>query len=67
MSGKLDVVEELLVLARDPEPFTRDDLAEIAMFAATEIIKLRRYDAWLERPQSKRPRQRRQVSPQPSS
>jgi hypothetical protein len=44
MGQKIDVVEELLDLARDPEPFSKEDMAEIALVAATEIIKLRRYD-----------------------
>ncbi|MEP9372649.1 hypothetical protein [Mesorhizobium sp. KR1-2] len=56
MGQKIDVVEELLGLARDPEPFSKDDMAEIALVAATEIMKLRRYDSPLRRATSKRRR-----------
>ncbi|PSJ59324.1 hypothetical protein [Pseudaminobacter soli (ex Li et al. 2025)] len=45
MDDKADVVDELLVLAKDPAPFSQDELAEIALVAATEIMKLRGYQA----------------------
>lgn len=57
MGTNIDVVEELLGLARDPEPFSKDDMAEIALVAATEIMKLRRYDTWPKRSPGKRRRQ----------
>jgi len=57
MSAEIDVVEELLGLAKNPEPFSKDDMVEIALVAATEIMKLRRYDTLLKRAPNKRRRQ----------
>jgi hypothetical protein len=54
MVPNIDVVDELLGLARDPEPFSKDDMAEIALVAATEIIKLRRYETQLGRSRGRR-------------
>jgi hypothetical protein len=54
MDDKADVVDELLVLARDPAPFSKDELAEIALVAATEIMKLRGYEAGSARPAGRR-------------
>jgi hypothetical protein len=56
MVPNIDVVDELLGLARDPEPFSKDDMAEIALVAATEIMKLRRYETQLKRSAGKRQR-----------
>ncbi|MDH6234199.1 hypothetical protein M2281_004813 [Mesorhizobium soli] len=55
MDDKADVVDELLVLAKDSSPFSKDELAEIALVAATEIMKLRGYEASLARPAGRRP------------
>jgi hypothetical protein len=37
----VDLVEELLGMAKEPDRFTRADLGEMVLVAATEIIKLR--------------------------
>jgi hypothetical protein len=38
-----DLVEELLSMAKEPDQFTRADLAEMILVAATEILKLREF------------------------
>lgn len=43
MNETIDIVDELLNLAKDPSLFTTDDMAELVMVAATEIIKLRQF------------------------
>lgn len=36
-----DIVDEMLDMAKEPDAFSKDDLADMIMVAATEIIKLR--------------------------
>lgn len=43
MNDAADIVDEMLGMARDPTPFTREDMAEMVLLAATEIIKLREF------------------------
>lgn len=43
MGERMDIVDEMLGMARDPATFTKDDLAEMVLVAATEIIKLRQF------------------------
>lgn len=43
MSDSLDIVDEMLGMAKDPEPFTKEDMAEMVLLAATEIIRLREF------------------------
>ncbi|TKT69626.1 hypothetical protein [Aquamicrobium sp. LC103] len=51
MDQEQDIVEELLQMAKDPASFTKDDLAEMVLVAATEIIKLRSFPSpWTTRP-----------------
>jgi hypothetical protein len=38
-----DLVDELLSMAKEPDHFTRSDLGEMILVAATEIIKLREF------------------------
>ncbi|NGN42651.1 hypothetical protein G6N74_16400 [Mesorhizobium sp. CGMCC 1.15528] len=48
----MDIVDEMLGMARDPATFTKDDLAEMVMLAATEIIKLRQFPPiWVKQAQ----------------
>lgn len=41
MSNDTDLVDELLSMAKEPDHFTRADLGEMILIAATEILKLR--------------------------
>ena len=43
MHDDIDLVEELLGMAREPDQFARADLGEMILVAATEIIKLREH------------------------
>lgn len=43
MSDSVDIVDEMLGMAKDPEPFTKEDMAEMVLLAATEIIRLREF------------------------
>ncbi len=43
MSNDTDLVDELLSMAKEPDHFTRSDLGEMILIAATEIIKLREF------------------------
>jgi hypothetical protein len=43
MHGDIDLVEELLGIAKQPDHFTKADLGEMILVAATEIIKLREH------------------------
>jgi hypothetical protein len=43
MSNDTDLVDELFSMAKDPDHFTRADLGEMILIAATEIIKLREF------------------------
>ena len=48
MGESIDIVEELLGMAKDPAPFSKNDMAELVLVAATEIIKLRQFPpVWL--------------------
>jgi hypothetical protein len=39
----IDLVDELLGMAKDPDQYTRIDMAEMILVAATEIIRLREH------------------------
>jgi hypothetical protein len=41
MAGEADFVEELLNMAKQPDTFSKSELGEMILVAATEIIKLR--------------------------
>jgi hypothetical protein len=41
MDNAIDIVDEMLGMAKEPATFSQDDLAEMIIVAATEIIKLR--------------------------
>ena len=41
MIEALDFVDELLDIAKDPERFSKPEMGEMILVAATEIIKLR--------------------------
>jgi hypothetical protein len=41
MAKELDIVDRLLGMAKEPDHFTKDDLGEMILVAATELIKLR--------------------------
>jgi hypothetical protein len=43
MTNDADLVDELLSMAKEPDHFTRTDLGEMILIAATEIIKLREF------------------------
>lgn len=43
MNEDVDIVEEMLGMAKDPEPFSKQDMAEMVLLAATEIIRLREF------------------------
>jgi hypothetical protein len=43
MSNDTDLVDELFSMAKDPDDFTRAELGEMILIAATEIIKLREF------------------------
>lgn len=43
MTNDIDLVDELLSMAKEPDHFTRTDLGEMILIAATEIIKLREF------------------------
>jgi hypothetical protein len=43
MTNDTDLVDELLSMAKEPDHFTRTDLGEMILIAATEIIKLREF------------------------
>lgn len=43
MGESVDIVDEMLDMAKDPEPFTKEDMAEMVLLAATEIIRLREF------------------------
>lgn len=56
MSDSLDIVEEMLGMAKDPDPFTKEDMAEMVLLAATEIIRLREFPPiWVEDRAARRP------------
>ena len=44
MIEALDLVDELLDIAKDPERFSKLEMAEMILVAATEIIKLRSFN-----------------------
>ncbi|MET0599874.1 MAG: hypothetical protein ABWZ57_18625 [Mesorhizobium sp.] len=46
MEDQSDIVAELLDMAKDPDAFTKADLGEMILLAATEIIKLRQTTAY---------------------
>ena len=58
MTPDLDMVDELLGMAKELYRFTKDDLGDMILVAATEIIKLREFGT-LTNPFAKRPRRRR--------
>ncbi|MEI5680188.1 MULTISPECIES: hypothetical protein [unclassified Mesorhizobium] len=59
----MDIVEEMLGMARDPATFTKDDLAEMVLLAATEIIKLRQFPPiWVKQAQASAPRRVRRAA-----
>jgi hypothetical protein len=43
MDADVDLVEEFLGMAKEPDQFTRADPGEMILAAATEIVKLREY------------------------
>jgi hypothetical protein len=43
MGDDTDLVDELLRMAKEPDHFTRADLGEMILVAATEILKLREF------------------------
>lgn len=43
MNETADIVDEMLGMAKDPETFTKEDMAEMVLLAATEIIRLREF------------------------
>jgi hypothetical protein len=43
MVDDIDVVEELLGMAKEPDHFTKANMGEMILVAATEIIKLREH------------------------
>lgn len=43
MNESVDIVDEMLGMAKDPEPFTKEDMVEMVLLAATEIIRLREF------------------------
>ncbi len=43
MDADVDLVEEFLGMAKEPDQFTRADPGEMILVAATEIVKLREY------------------------
>jgi hypothetical protein len=43
MDDNIDLVEELLGMAKEPHEFTRADLGAMILVAATEIFKLREH------------------------
>ncbi|RUM98334.1 hypothetical protein EET67_06755 [Pseudaminobacter arsenicus] len=64
MNETADIVDEMLCMAKDPETFTKEDMAEMVLLAATEIIRLREFPpVWVRnkgglsrRPSTERPR-----------
>jgi hypothetical protein len=58
MAKYLDVVDELLGMAQEPDQFSKGDLGDMILVAATEIIKLRGFGS-LTTPFAKRPRNAR--------
>ena len=44
MTDEPDFVDELLNMAKQPDSFSKFEMAEIILVAATEIIKLRERD-----------------------
>jgi hypothetical protein len=40
-----DILDELLNMAKKPDDFTKSDLGEMILVAATEIIRLRQFGA----------------------
>jgi hypothetical protein len=55
MANDLDIVDELLGIAKEPDHFTNDDLGDIILVAATEIMRLRGFGS-LTIPFAKLPR-----------
>jgi hypothetical protein len=49
-----DIVAELLEMAKDPDAFSKTDLGEMVLLAATEIIKLRQTTAYDLQPREHR-------------
>jgi hypothetical protein len=43
MTNDTDLVDELFSMAKEPDQYTRADLGEMILIAATEIIKLREF------------------------
>jgi hypothetical protein len=43
MGESVDIVDEMLDMARNPDPFSKEDMAEMVLLAATEIIRLREF------------------------
>jgi hypothetical protein len=43
MSEIADIVDEMLGMVKDPDPFTKEDMAEMVLLAATEIMRLREF------------------------
>jgi hypothetical protein len=58
MAKDLDMLDELLGMAKEPDQFTKGDLGDMILVAATEIIKLRGFGS-LTNPFAKRPRDAR--------
>ncbi|NGO50256.1 hypothetical protein [Allomesorhizobium camelthorni] len=58
MAKNLDMVDELLGMAKEPDQFTKDDLGDMILVAATEIMKLRGFGS-LTNPSAKAAKRRR--------
>ena len=53
MIEPLDFVDELLNIAKDPEQFSKPEMGEMMLVAATEIIKLRSFNEGRQHPARK--------------
>lgn len=59
MDSPFDIVDEMLGMAKEPAEFSKDDLADMILVAATEIMKLRESahpPSPAERPERRMPR-----------